>query len=350
MTASIVTAGTVRGPLRAFARDRMNGSCIVLCDAAVLRQARSLARGLPRSLGVAAFALGERRKNFATLEAVLQTLARAGADRDTTVIGIGGGVAGDLFGFAASVFMRGVAYVHVATTLVSMVDAAIGAKTAVNLPEGKNLAGTFREPAAVFAWVDALQTLPYRHVREGLAEVLKHAIIEGGELFELLETLSPHEFWRWPWEPLVEQAQQVKIAIVNDDREEHGIRELLNLGHTFGHGIESASGYRTSHGAGVSIGLRAAGLLALRTGRYSRDEHLRVLTLLTLLRMPGVTSLPPHAVYAAMQSDKKKRDGRLRFVLPRAIGDVEYGVTASERTVHAVLRDLNAPPGGREFR
>ncbi|MFN2449209.1 MAG: 3-dehydroquinate synthase family protein [Candidatus Baltobacteraceae bacterium] len=347
--AQITVEGSVREPLHAFLRERA-GPCVFLCDAAVAEKTRSLARGFPSSLGVHAFGLGERRKTLATVEDVLQSLLRAGADRHTTVVGAGGGVASDVFGFAAAIYMRGVPYVHVATTLVAMVDAAIGAKTGVDLPGGKNLAGTFRDPQAVFAWVDALRTLPYRHLREGLAEVVKHAIIEGDELFDSLETLCPHPFWRWPWETLVARAQQVKIAIVNDDRTEQGMRETLNLGHTFGHGIETASRYRVSHGAGVSVGLRAAGLLALRTGRFSREEHLRILTLLALLRMPAVTSVPPDAVWNAMQSDKKKRDGRLRFVLPRSIGDVEYGVHVADRTVQAVLKDLQTVPGGREFR
>ena len=350
MQTEIVVAGPVREPLRRFLSARGIARFIVLTDANVAQQARSLVRGLRGNAGVFAFALGERRKTMRTVQAVLETLVNAGADRGTVVIGIGGGVAGDLFGMAASLFMRGVPYVHVATTLVSMVDAAIGGKTGVDLPQGKNLAGTFSDPLAVFAWIDALQTLPLRQVREGLAEVVKHGIIEGDDLFESLETLAPHPFRRWPWEDLVQRAQQVKVAIVNDDRTEQGLREVLNLGHTFGHGIEQASGFRISHGAAVSIGLRAAGLLALRTGRFSREEHLRVLTLLTLLRMPGVTTMAPDAVFRAMQTDKKRRNGKLRFVLPRAIGDVEFGVRAPDRTVRAVLQQLQTQPGGREFR
>jgi 3-dehydroquinate synthetase len=246
--------------------------------------------------------------------------------------------------------MRGVPYIHVATSLVAMVDAAIGGKTGVDLDAGKNLAGTFRDPVAVFAHVDALRTLPYRHLREGLAEMVKHAVIEGGELFESLETLAPHPFWRWPWENIVSDSLQVKVMVVNDDRLEHGIRETLNLGHTFGHAIERVSGYRVSHGAAVSVGLRGSGLLALRTGRFSRDAHLRILTLLMLLKMPLVTREQPDRLFAAMQADKKKRAGRLRFVLPRDIGDVEYGVVVPERKVRAVLNRLSVVPGGDEFR
>ena len=309
----------------------------------VLRLARQVAR-LKGCLGVLAFPLGESRKRLATVERVHEALLQAGADRGTLVVGVGGGVASDLFGFAAATFMRGVAYAHVATTLVGMVDASIGGKTGVDLKHGKNIAGVFRDPVAVFAQVDMLETLPYRLLREGLAEVLKVAIIEGDEFFEAVETLAPHPFWRWPWLEIVARAIKVKTMIVLDDREESGIRELLNLGHTFGHALETASTYRVSHGVGVALGLRAAGLLAMRTGRYSEEEHLRVLATMALLGMPLSTSVDAGDAFAAMQSDKKKRAGKLRFVLPRAIGDVEYGVEAPERLVKSVLSRLQRSP------
>lgn len=346
----IVIEGSVRDSLRRFVRDNHVVRFAVVCDANVLPYARALTRGIAGRLALLPFALGERRKRLSTVETVLEGLVRSGADRGTVIVGVGGGVASDLFGLAASLYMRGVPYVHIATSLVAMVDAAIGGKTGVDLESGKNLAGTFTDPIAMFGHVDALRTLPYRHLREGLAEVVKHGIIEGNELFDALETLAPHAFWRWPWETIVNDAQNVKRMIVSDDRLEHGIRETLNLGHTFGHAIERASSYRVSHGAAVSIGLRAAGLLALRTGRFSREAHLRVITLLTLLRMPLWTRESPARVYAAMFADKKKRDGKLRFVLPREIGDVEFGVVVPERSVRAVLERITSPPGGSEFR
>lgn len=346
----IVVEGSAREPLRRFMRDRAISRYVVLCDVNVLDCARSLTRGIPGRLALLPFKLGERRKRLATVEEVLEALVRCGADRATAILGFGGGVASDLFGFAASIYMRGVPYVHVATSLVAMVDAAIGGKTGVDLKAGKNLAGTFSDPIAMFAHVDALRSLPYRHLREGLAEVVKHGVIEGGDVFESLETLAPHAFWRWPWETVVADSQNVKQMIVSDDRLEHGIRETLNLGHTFGHAIELASNYRVSHGAAVSIGLRAAGLLALHTGRFSREDHLRVITLLTLLRMPLWTRESPARVFDAMAADKKKRAGKLRFVLPRAIGDVEFGVVVPDGAVRAVLERIAKPPGGDEFR
>ena len=344
----IVLDYSIRKPLHGFIRERF-GRFVVLCDEHVLDYARSLTRGLPNRIDVIPFALGERHKNLATLETVLERMLASGADRATSVLGIGGGVASDLFGFAASVYMRGVPYAHVATSLVAMVDAAIGGKTGVDLPGGKNLAGTFTDPLGVFCHLDALRTLPYRHLREGLAEIVKAGIIEGNDLFDALETLAAHPFHKWPWDYIIRESIKVKTMIVNDDRLESGLRETLNLGHTFGHAIERASGYRVSHGAGVSIGLRAAGLLALRTGRFSHDEHVRVLTLLALLQLPLWTKESPATILAAMRADKKKRDGALRFVLPRGIGDVEYGVSVREVALRKTVAQCVTPPGDGEF-
>jgi 3-dehydroquinate synthase len=347
-----ILAGTGLYPeVAAFVRER-GTPWIVLCDAQpdVRRIASRVARAAGGALGVLAFPLGEERKRLSTLEAVLERMLAAGADRSTLVVGVGGGVASDLFGFAAATYMRGVPYAHVATSLVAMVDAAVGGKTGVDLRTGKNLAGVFKDPVAVFCEIGALDTLPYRSIREGLAEIVKAGIVEGDALFDALENLAPHAFWQWPWLEIVAAAVKVKTAIVHDDKHEAGMRALLNLGHTFAHGFEQASGYRLTHGAAVALGLRAAGLLALRTKRFSAHEHLRVLALLALLRLPMRTSLAPQAVLAAMQSDKKKRDGKLRFVLPRAIGDVEYGVACADRTVLAVLDAMRHDPKDAETR
>ncbi len=291
-----------------------------------------------------AFALGESRKRLATVERVLDAMLQSRVERSGLVIGVGGGIAADLFGLACATYMRGVRYAHVATSLVAMVDAAIGGKTGVNLHGGKNLAGAFRDPVAVFCDVSALRTLPARGLREGLAEIVKAAIIEGGSFFEGLEELAPHPLSRWPWAAVIESAVKVKTMIVADDRTEAGLRETLNLGHTFGHAIEAGSKYRVTHGQAVAVGLRAAGLLALRCDRFSDAEHLRVLTLLTLLGLPLQTTVAPETILAAMLGDKKRRAARMRFVLPRAIGDVEYGIECDMRSVRAVVKTLQKPP------
>ena len=346
----IVVTDALRTPLHAFARERDLRRFVVLCDRNVADYADRVTRGIKGRLAVLPFELGERRKRLGTVENAVDALVACGADRTTTIVGVGGGIANDLFGFAAAVFMRGVPYVSVATSLVAMVDAAVGGKTGVNTPRGKNLAGVFRDPQAVFCDVSALRSLPYRHVREGLAEVLKAGMIEGGDLFEALEVLAPHSFYKWPWETIVADSIGVKTMIVNDDRCELGARETLNLGHTFGHAIERASGFRVSHGAGVAVGLRAAGLLAMRVNGYPASDHLRVLALLALLKLPMATAQSPEAVLEAMGADKKRRDGRLRFVLPRGVGDVEYGVNVRTAAVKAVLQRCTERPGVREFR
>jgi 3-dehydroquinate synthase len=339
----------VAASLAAFVK-KTGRRAVVLADQGVASRAEALARAVGRKTPVLAFPLGERRKTLRTLETVLEALAEAGADRETTIVGVGGGVAGDLFGFAAASYMRGVPFVNVATSLVAMVDAAIGGKTGVDLRAGKNLAGAFRDPIAVFCDIGSLATLPEKFLREGLAELVKHGIIEGEEVFDSLETLAPHPLRKWPWETVVADSLRIKAMFVSEDRLEAGSRETLNLGHTFGHAIERVTNYRTSHGAAVSIGLRAAGLLALRTDRFSPEEHLRVLSLLALLRLPlALPSGDVDALLEAMLHDKKTRAGMLRFVLPRTIGDVEYGVSVPSRAVRAVLGRVRHAPSDAEF-
>lgn len=340
----IVVGDNVRAELLAFIR-RHDAPAAVLCDAN--RHVVAIAQRVVPEIGrppLLAFKLGEQHKRLSTVERVLDGLLATGVERGALVVGVGGGVASDLFGFACAVYMRGLRYAHVATSLVAMVDAAIGGKTGVDLRGGKNLAGCFHDPAGVFCETRALESLPKRALREGLAEIVKAAIIEGGELFGLLEELSAHPFGHWPWTVLIESAIKVKTMTVADDRLEAGAREVLNLGHTFAHAIERASSYRITHGEAVSLGLRAAGLLALQTGRFSESEHLRVITLLALFGLPLQTNLEPDAILDAMRHDKKRRDGRLRFVLPRAIGDVEYGVGCATASIRTVLRRLNKPP------
>ena len=347
----VVVGRDVTRAVGTFVRERGRPRTIVLADRNVRERAAAVARAAGGKTPVLEFALGERRKTLRTVERVYAALAAAGADRRTLLVGVGGGVAGDLFGFVAATYMRGVPFVNVATSLVAMVDASIGGKTGVDLQAGKNLAGVFRDPLAVFCDVAALETLPPKHLREGLAELVKHGIIEGREVFEALETLAPHPLRKWPWETVVADSLRIKAAIVGDDRLEAGAREVLNFGHTFGHAIERVTGYRTSHGEAVSIGLRAAGLLALRTGRFSHEEHLRVISLLALLRLPlSAPAAGADALLAAMANDKKTRDGTLRFVLPRTIGDVEYGVTVPARALRTVLARVGETPGAAELR
>jgi len=322
---------------------------IILCDRNIEPYAHAVAKMIQGTLDVVPVRLGERRKRWETAGAILEHLAKSGADRTTLVIGLGGGVAGDVFGFTASVFMRGVPFLNVATSLVAMVDAAIGGKTGVDLEAGKNLAGTFNDPSAVVCDTGLLATLPKAQMREGMAEVIKHAVIEGDRLFTRLERLDGKPRG-WPWDEIVSDSIAVKTKIVASDRLEQGKRALLNLGHTTAHGIERASEYGISHGHAVAIGLRAAGLMALALGEYSYADHRRVLNLLQRNKLPlHYSKIDPEAIVRALHFDKKRKGGEVRFVLPRAIGNVTFDRTVPAQIVRLAVERCGAPPGPEEI-
>jgi 3-dehydroquinate synthetase len=320
---------------------------IVLADRNVAGRAKLLARAAEAPLVL--FKLGERRKTLRTVARALEVLLHGGADRRTLVFGAGGGVATDLFGFAASIYMRGVPFAPVATSVVAMADASIGGKTGVDFAARKNLAGTFRDPVAVLCDLGAIETLRRAQLREGLAEIVKAAVIAGEEPFGRLEALAATPLRAWPWDEVIRAAVETKCAIVAGDRLEAGRREVLNLGHTFGHAIESVAKFEIPHGSAVAIGLRAAGLLGLEQGGFAAADHARVVTLLQAIGLPvRVRGLRRRALLNAMRGDKKARDGRLRFVVPSAIGNVRFGVDASDETVERVLDAVAKPPGDGE--
>lgn len=271
---------------------------------------------------------GERYKTLSTVAAIYEQLLAAGLDRAGVVVALGGGVVGDMAGFAAATYLRGVAFVQVPTSLLAMVDASVGGKVGVDLPQGKNLVGAFKQPGLVLIDPDLLSSLPASEFRNGLAEVVKHGLIADPELFAQLEAEGPQSL-----ESLLARALRVKIGIVQRDPFEAGERAHLNLGHTFGHAFEQLSGYSLAHGQGVALGMIAAAELAAARGLCPPDLPTRVAALLTRLDLP--TRLPgfdPAAVLAAMATDKKRAGGRLRFVLPHAIGRVAVhdDITAAE--------------------
>ncbi|TAM61470.1 3-dehydroquinate synthase [bacterium] len=322
----------------ALAAQRGHGRAVVLSDANVEAHARRVAASFDTPTLLRTFGLGEERKTLATLAEVYGALAELEADRGTLVVGVGGGVAGDLFGFAAATYMRGLPFLNVATSLVAMVDAAIGGKTAVDLPAGKNLAGAFADPVAVVADVRALETLPAGQIREGLGEMVKHAVLAGAAAFEQLEHWAAAPFERWPWAELIERNVRVKAGIVARDPLERGERALLNLGHTFAHAFERESHYALSHGNAVAVGLRAAGIAAQRWGPWTERDQQRVVALLRALGLPlAYHGLDVDGVLAAMRVDKKRREGRLRFVLARALGDVVSGVELDDAVVREAV-------------
>lgn len=275
-----------------------------------------------RRWGLAAQAItlpaGEEHKTLATVAGLYDRFAEAGLDRSGAVVALGGGVITDMAGFAAATYMRGVALVQVPTSLLGMVDASVGGKVGVDHPRGKNLIGAFVQPLFVLLDPLLLDTLPEIEYHAGMAEVIKHGIIGDPELFAALEASdSPDLNW------VLRRQLQVKIDVVEEDPYEKGRRVVLNLGHTFAHAFEMLSDYRLHHGLAVSIGLAAAAHLAELRGLCSAETRQRILAALERHRLPTrYDAHPPEAVYAAMALDKKRQGSRLRFILPRAIGEV----------------------------
>lgn len=289
-------------------------------------------------------AMSERTKNQRTATALYAALLAAGADRQTVLVAAGGGALTDAAGFVAATYMRGVRWIAVPTTLLGMVDAAIGGKTGIDLPQGKNLVGAFWEPAAVVADVGALATLPLKQRRNGLAEVVKAGVIGDAKLIEMLRR---HSLRSAPeaWLDLIEAAARVKVTYVAQDAHDRGIRAALNLGHTTGHAIEAVSRYRIPHGFALSIGLRVAGILARDRTGWPLVDHDIVVRRLRRLALP--LTLPPFPIddlLSAMSVDKKRAPDGLRFVLPVHIGAVRSGIAVRLDDVRAALRSVQQPP------
>jgi 3-dehydroquinate synthase len=268
---------------------------------------------------------GERHKTLRRLGLLLEEILAAGLDRSSCVVALGGGVIGDLAGFAAATYMRGIPYLQAPTSLLAQVDSAVGGKVAVDLPQGKNLAGAFHQPAGVAADLDTLASLPARELRQGLAEVVKHGVIADRRYFEYLESHRKPLLARDPAVLLhvVRRSCEIKAAVVARDETEQGLRAILNYGHTFAHALETWGGYRKyRHGDAVAIGMVAAARLSAQRGWLPAADVERIRALLVALRLPVRTDAPPEEIMRIMAADKKARGGRLRFVLPRAIGEV----------------------------
>ncbi len=299
-----------------------------------------------RMAGLILFADGERAKTIRTYQMICRKLVRLGADREALLVALGGGVVGDVAGFVAATYLRGVRLVHVPTTLVAQVDSAIGGKTGVNLPEGKNLIGVFHQPALVLADPQVLATLPAREYRAGLYEALKYGILGDAPLFARLEQSAAQVLAQSPeqvdW--LVMRCVQAKAGIVARDERESGLRECLNLGHTFAHALEAATSYRAfRHGEAVGWGLIAAARLAVRLEKLKAEDAARIEKAIRGIgRIPPWPRVTPGKLLETMRGDKKARGGRIRFVLPTAIGSYALGVEASPQVVTEVLQSLSS--------
>ena len=286
---------------------------------------------------------GEDHKTVETAGLMYDTILRAGIDRQTPVLALGGGVIGDTAGFVAATVLRGVPFVQIPTTLLAMVDASVGGKTGVNHPVGKNLIGAFHQPVAVFADPETLRTLPERELRGGLAECVKHDVIRDADGFAKLEqniTRALALDMDYLTE-LVAHNVAIKARVVEADPFEKGERAHLNFGHTFGHAIETVSHYAYSHGESVALGMSAASQLAVDLGMLDEPSRRRIVALIESAGLPARgLRMDTDAVVDAMAFDKKVKDGKLRFVLPDRIGHVvvrdDVPVAAVKRAVKAI--------------
>jgi 3-dehydroquinate synthase len=285
---------------------------------------------------------GEQEKTLARFGEAIEALAGLRANRDATVVALGGGVVGDLAGFAAACWMRGVPFVQLPTTLLAMVDSSVGGKTAVDLPQGKNLVGAFHQPSAVVADLDTLQTLPVRELRAGLAEVVKYGAIRDAGFFAWIE--HHHEALlardRAALGEAIERSCRHKAEVVARDETEQGERALLNFGHTFGHALETAAGYGTLlHGEAVGIGMLMAARLSAALGHAPPEDAERLSRLLAHLGLPLFPrgDADPQQLLDLMRLDKKAVSGRLRLILWRGIGQAEVVAGVPEADILRIL-------------
>jgi 3-dehydroquinate synthase len=284
---------------------------------------------------------GEKSKTLEQAGDCCEQMLRAGLDRHSFVIGLGGGVVGDLSGFVAAVFQRGIPHVQIPTTLLAMVDSSIGGKTGVNTSLGKNLVGSVHQPTLVIDDTDLLKTLPPRELSQGFAEIIKHAIIADAEMFRELQHL---DLTRIEFAPLIGRNVKIKSRIVaNDERDRTGKRALLNFGHTVGHGIEQAVGYGgISHGEALSIGIAAACAIAMKKAGLAREQREAIVDLLAKFTLPTKLpkALPRDRIFDALKFDKKFERGQIRFVMTSKIGSAFLSSDVTMEDIRAAVDEL----------
>ncbi len=335
---------------RECARLGLNSRCTIISDQYVARHHAGQALHALRRQGfdpsLITFPPGERSKNLKTVEACHNQLARHRLERNSFIIALGGGVVGDLAGFVAATYLRGIPFVQVPTTLLAHVDSSVGGKVGVNLKAGKNLVGAFYQPRLVLCDLGTFFTLPNREFRSGLAEVIKYGIIYDADLFQRLEKDMNRLLQRRPG-PLanvIAQCCRIKAEVVRQDEKEGGLRAILNFGHTIGHAIEAISGYgRFLHGEAISIGQIAAARLSQQLLGLPEEDVERVRVLFERAGLPTRIKLSAAArakLFEAMKLDKKVRAGEVRFVLADRIGHVKWGQKVPAELIEQVLVEL----------
>lgn len=326
-----------------IAKNHKAGRYVVITDDCVKRLYGKKFLAALKDIGLNAalidFPAGEASKNINTVMNIVGKLMEMGADRGTCLIALGGGVVGDVAGFVASIFMRSVPCIQVPTTLVAQVDSSIGGKTGVDLPYGKNLVGSFYQPAAVFISLNFLETLPEKEFNNGLAEIIKYGIIDDERMFRTLEENIDAIKARDPKLLLsvVENCCQIKKSVVEIDEREEGLRRILNFGHTLGHALEALSKYSITHGEGVAMGMVAAARISEKMGYLKSTEPARIEALIRQAGLPAAIpkALDREKVIAQIKMDKKKKDDIVHFVLLKKIGmpfingHIEHGIIAA---------------------
>jgi 3-dehydroquinate synthase len=286
---------------------------------------------------------GERRKNLATIEQAASKLVKLGADRNSVVVAFGGGVVGDMAGFLASIYMRGIPFVQVPTTFLAQIDSSVGGKTGVNLNEGKNLLGTFQQPRMVLADTAVLRSLPEREYRSGLFEALKAGIIRDPRIFEFMESnrerILSRDSSSLEW--LIAECVRVKAGVVSEDEQEHGVRRILNLGHTVGHALEAETQYRHFlHGEAVAWGMVAAAMISVGLQLTSSVTAQRIIGLILSYGSLPKVDVRGKAVIKRLTRDKKTVEGKVHFILPIEIGKVNIVSDVPERAVLQAMEEL----------
>lgn len=346
----LIRAGLLSRLGRECARLNLGKRCAIISDSNV---AAHFADATRRSLAKAGFEpvlitvpAGETAKSLKTVHACYDQLAAHRLERKSFVVALGGGVVGDLAGFVAATYLRGIAFVQVPTTLLAQVDSSVGGKVGVNLKAGKNLVGAFHQPRLVICDLDTLKTLPEREFRAGLAEVIKYGIIYDAALFARLERELPRLLARHPGAlaAIIARCCGIKADVVRQDETEGGLRAILNFGHTIGHALEAISRYgKFLHGEAISIGQVAAAKLSARTHGLPSTDVERIAALFQRAGLPTqirLSSAQREQLLAVMRLDKKVSGGEIKFVLARQIGRVEFGCEVPVRFVEEILAGL----------
>lgn len=331
-----------------IAKNHKAGHYVMITDNSVgsiyAKQMMDSLKDVGLNINLIEFPAGESSKNINTVLDIVGKLLELGADRSTMLIALGGGVVGDMVGFIASIYMRGIPYIQIPTTLIGQVDSSIGGKTAIDLPYGKNLLGTFYQPRAVFADLIFLETLPEKEFNNGMAEIIKYGIIDDEKMFSLLEDNMDAVKSRDSAVllKLVENCCRIKKSIVEIDEKEQGLRRLLNFGHTLGHALEAASKYTISHGEGVALGMIAAARISEKKKYLDTAQFKRIEEIILKAGLPGKIpcDFSADGIISRLAMDKKKKDDVVYFVLLKKIGMPFVNGGIDDKLISDVIEEM----------